>query len=79
MHPEQVYQVVHPQLRRDFGASLAGGDVEQLPQQVSSFIGRESVLAEIRTLLGNTRLLDFVGVGGLGKTRLSLQAGADVG
>ena len=36
------------------------------------------MLAEVRTLLGNTRLLTLVGVGGLGKTRLSLQLGADV-
>ena len=79
MHPEQVYQVVHPQLRRDFPALRSlEATPNNLPQQVSSFIGRESVLAEVRTLLGNTRLMTLVGVGGLGKTRLSLQVGADV-
>jgi len=76
---ERVYQVVHAQLRQDF-PSLRSLEAtpNNLPQQVSSFIGRESVLDEARTLLGNTRLLTLVGVGGLGKTRLSLQVGADV-
>ena len=45
-----------------------------LPQQVTSFIGREKELAEIKTLLGKTRLLTLTGSGGCGKTRLSLQA-----
>src|SRR6266542_629122 len=78
-HPERVYQIVHPQLRRDFPALRSlEATPNNLPQQVSSVIGRESVLAEVTTLLGNTRLLTLVGVGGLGKTRVSLQAGADV-
>ena len=49
-----------------------------LPQQVTSFIGRERELAEVEALLATTRLLTLLGVGGLGKTRLSLQVAADV-
>lgn len=45
-----------------------------LPAALTSFIGRENELAETRRLLGTTRLLTVVGAGGLGKTRLTLQA-----
>ncbi|MDC8770580.1 tetratricopeptide repeat protein [Roseateles albus] len=45
-----------------------------LPLQGSKFIGREQELREIKTLLGNARLVTLLGMGGLGKTRLSLQA-----
>ena len=77
--PERVYQVVHPQLRQEFPALRSlEATPNNLPQQLSSFVGREQALAEVSKLLGNTRLLTLVGVGGLGKTRLSLQVGADV-
>ena len=77
--PEHVYQLVHPSLRQDFPAlrSLAATP-NNLPQQVTSFIGRERELAEIKNLLGGTRLLTLLGMGGLGKTRLSLQIAAEV-
>ncbi len=77
--PERLFQVVHPRLRQDFPAlhSLESTP-NNLPQQVTSFIGRERELAEVRRLLGKTRLLTLLGVGGLGKTRLSLQAVVDV-
>lgn len=48
-----------------------------LPHQATSFIGRERELAEVRSLLGTSRLLTLLGMGGLGKTRLSLQAAAE--
>ena len=49
-----------------------------LPQQVTSFIGRERELDEIKARLSNARLLTLLGMGGLGKTRLSLQVAAEV-
>ncbi len=49
-----------------------------LPQQVTSFIGRERELGEVRSLLTEVRLLTLLGMGGLGKTRLSLQVAAEV-
>ncbi|HEX2542448.1 MAG TPA: tetratricopeptide repeat protein [Caldimonas sp.] len=48
-----------------------------LPQPATSFIGRERELAEVRNLLGTSRLLTLLGMGGLGKTRLSLQVAAE--
>ena len=47
-----------------------------LPYQATSFIGRERELEEVKSLLGTARVLTLVGMGGLGKTRLSLQIAA---
>ena len=49
-----------------------------LPEQVTSFIGREKEIEAVKTLLDTTRLLTLTGSGGSGKTRLSLQVAADV-
>jgi predicted ATPase len=49
-----------------------------LPQQATSFIGRERELREVKELLGSARLLTLLGMGGLGKTRLSLQVAAEL-
>jgi predicted ATPase/class 3 adenylate cyclase len=49
-----------------------------LPQQLSNFIGREQELRDIKALLGSARLVTLLGMGGLGKTRLSLQAAAEL-
>jgi predicted ATPase/class 3 adenylate cyclase len=76
---EHVYQLVHPQLRQDFPALRSlEATPNNLPQQVTSFIGRERELADAKRLLEGTRLLTLLGMGGLGKTRLSLQIAADV-
>ena len=76
---ERLYQIVHPQLRADFPAlRTLEASPNNLPQQLTAFIGRVRELAEVRKLLGKTRLLTLHGVGGIGKTRLALQAGAGV-
>ena len=49
-----------------------------LPHQITSFIGREQQIAEVRRLLGVTRLLTLTGAGGCGKTRLALQMAAEI-
>ena len=68
-----------PGLRQDFPALRSlEATPNNLPQQATSFIGRETELAEAKRLLGGTRLLTLLGMGGLGKTRLSLQIAADV-
>ena len=76
--PEHVYQLVHPELRQNFPAlrSLEAAP-NNLPLQISSFVGRARELAEVKRLLTQSRLLTLVGIGGIGKTRLMLQAAAD--
>jgi predicted ATPase/class 3 adenylate cyclase len=77
--PEHVYQLVHPALRQDFPALRSlEATPNNLPQQLTSFIGREREVEEAKELLKSARLLTLLGMGGLGKTRLSLQVGADV-
>ncbi len=49
-----------------------------LPLQLTSFIGREREIAEVRRLLAMTRLLNLTGAGGSGKTRLAVQVAATV-
>ena len=74
---ERVYQLTHPQLRQDFPALRSlEATPNNLPLQVTSFIGRERELIEVKRWLAKTRLLTLLGVGGIGKTRLSLQAAA---
>lgn len=78
-NPEHVYQIIHPDLRQEFPALRSLEAIpNNLPWQLTSFIGREHELAEVKTLLRNNRLLTLLGVGGIGKTRLSLQVAADV-
>ena len=77
--PEHIYQLLHPALVQDFPAlrSLAATP-NNLPQQVTSFVGRQRELAEIIEQLRDAPLLTLCGAGGIGKTRLSLQVAADV-
>jgi predicted ATPase/DNA-binding winged helix-turn-helix (wHTH) protein len=49
-----------------------------LPQPLTSFIGREQQIAELKALLGSARLLTLTGSGGCGKTRLAMQLAADL-
>ena len=44
-----------------------------LPAPVSSFVGRERELSDLRAMLASHRLVTLVGIGGIGKTRLALQ------
>ena len=76
--PERLAQLVIEGLTADFPA-LRSLDARpnNLPTQLTTFVGRERELAEAGELLRATRLLTLTGPGGTGKTRLSLQvAGA---
>jgi predicted ATPase/class 3 adenylate cyclase/uncharacterized protein HemY len=79
LRPEQVYQLLHPDLPDNF-APLKSLDIRphNLPLQVTSFVGREREMQEVKQLLATTRLLTLTGSGGTGKTRLSLQVAADL-
>lgn len=76
--PERIHQLVHPQLQHEFPPPRSlEATPNNLPQQISTFVGRQCELTEARGLLSGARLLTVVGVGGIGKTRLSLQIAAD--
>ena len=78
-YPEQVYQVVAPGLQASFPPPKSLDTYRHnLPQQLSSFVGREDEIAQIESQLESARLVTLVGTGGVGKTRISLQVGADV-
>ena len=55
---------------------MATQTLNNLPAQVSSFIGRDAELAEVRRLVGGWRLVTLTGTGGAGKTRLAVQVAA---
>lgn len=77
--PEQVYQLIAPDLPQKF-FPLRSLDAlpNNLPLQLTSFIGREDEIESVKALAETHRLTTLVGTGGVGKTRLALQAGADL-
>ena len=78
-HPLRLFQVEASELPTDF-PPLRSLDAHRhnLPIQLTSFIGRTREIAEVKRLLCTTRLVTLTGAGGAGKTRLALQAVADV-
>ncbi len=86
--PLHLYQVNVPYLPQDFPA-IKSLDTQpnNLPAQLTSFIGREKEIAEIKSALtpipslsgrGETRLVTLTGSGGTGKTRLSIEVGTQL-
>ena len=74
-----IYQVVVPDLQSGF-PSLKTVDVcpNNLPLQLTSFIGREQEMDQVKKLLTQSRMLTLIGAGGSGKTRLALQVAASI-
>jgi predicted ATPase len=77
--PQHLWQVRAAGLRQDFPPlrtlDAAAGN---LRSQATSFLGREKDIADIAAMLHRTRLVTLTGIGGVGKTRLSLQVAAEV-
>jgi predicted ATPase/class 3 adenylate cyclase len=77
--PEHIYDTVIEGLPSQFPALRSlDSTPNNLPTQLTSFVGRTHEVDEARGLLAKTRLLTLTGPGGTGKTRLSLQIGAEV-
>jgi predicted ATPase/class 3 adenylate cyclase len=76
--PEHVFQLTHPELRSEFPPlrtldSMPGN----LPVQLTEFVGRNDELRAVSKLLEDARVVTLIGPGGVGKTRLALQATAE--
>ncbi len=79
--PEQVFQLGADGLETSFPplATLDNPDLpNNLPSVLSAFVGRERELAEVAELARSSRLATLTGAGGSGKTRLALQAAAEL-
>ncbi|HZJ25159.1 MAG TPA: adenylate/guanylate cyclase domain-containing protein, partial [Anaerolineales bacterium] len=71
LRPEKILQLCSPDLPKDFPALISiKAAKNNLPVQLTSFIGREHELAEAKQKLEGARLLTLIGPGGTGKTRL---------
>src|SRR5215217_6555951 len=77
--PELIFQLTHADLPVDFPPlRTLAEDIGNLPLQVSSFIGRARELEQTAAVLGEARVVTLTGAGGVGKTRLALQAAGQV-
>lgn len=78
LHPEKLWQVAAPDLPTNFPPLHSSSTpTNNLPTQLTTFIGRERELSEAQEKLKAARLLTLIGPGGTGKTRLSLQVAAE--
>ena len=76
--PERIFELLVPGLPAEFPPlKTLGSYPNNLPLQLSSFIGRGEQLDAVRRLLASARLVTLAGTGGLGKTRLAVQVAAD--
>jgi predicted ATPase/class 3 adenylate cyclase len=76
--PERVVQLCHPDLCNEFpplrvAKAIA---VQNLPIQLTSFVGRGAQMADVSLLLDENRLVTLTGAGGAGKSRLAVEVAA---
>jgi predicted ATPase/DNA-binding SARP family transcriptional activator len=71
---EELQRLEQAILRHEVPPARPPEERHNLPAPISSFVGRETELADIDRLLSTGRLLTLSGVGGVGKTRLALEA-----
>jgi predicted ATPase/class 3 adenylate cyclase/DNA-binding CsgD family transcriptional regulator len=79
--PEQIFQLDAEGLRGGFPPLRSLGNPmlpNNLPAQLSAFIGRDRETADVRALIEHSRLVTLTGPGGAGKTRLALQVAAEL-
>ncbi len=76
--PEHLWQLTVDGLPADFPTPRTlDATPNNLPLQLTSFLGRQREVADVRELLAANRLVTLTGPGGTGKTRLALQVAAE--
>jgi predicted ATPase/class 3 adenylate cyclase len=79
LNPEHLWQLVAPDLLAEFPPLQSWSAIpNNLPVQLTSFVGREKDIAEVKRLLSSSRLVTLTGSGGCGKTRLSIQVAGEI-
>ncbi|MBV8344837.1 MAG: adenylate/guanylate cyclase domain-containing protein [Candidatus Eremiobacteraeota bacterium] len=79
IEPEHVWQLIAAGLPDTFPPLRSLDSLpNNLPRQLTPLIGRDDVLAEVEALVNDNPLVTLVGTGGVGKTRVALQVGADL-
>ena len=79
--PERIFQLHGAGLQAEFPPLRSLGNPalpNNLPAQLSAFIGRDREVSEVRALVESCRLVTLTGAGGGGKTRLGLQVAAEL-
>jgi predicted ATPase len=79
--PETIFQLVAEGLATEFARLRSLDNPEltnNLPFSLDTFVGRSQELGEVRALIVDSRLVTLTGAGGSGKTRLALQAAAEL-
>ena len=71
--PERVVQLCHPDLVNEFPPlrTMTTVAAARLPVQLTSFVGRDAEMTQVRELLADNRVVTLTGAGGVGKTRLA--------
>jgi len=76
--PERIFQITHQDLTADFPPLRSLERYRtNLATQANTFVGRDDELAHVADALRESLLVTLTGVGGVGKTRLALQAAAE--
>jgi predicted ATPase/class 3 adenylate cyclase len=79
LHPEHLYQLAAADLPSEFPPLKALESLQHnLPPQLTSFIGREKEIDELKGMIAGQRLITLTGSGGAGKTRLALRVAGDL-
>jgi predicted ATPase/class 3 adenylate cyclase len=76
---ERIFQLCHPDLPGEFPPlQVREAKPHNLPLMLTTFVGRETEIRELKELLASARLVTLTGAGGSGKTRLAIEAAKEV-
>src|SRR5438094_4333937 len=77
--PEHLFQVLAPDLLREFPPLRSlDSRPNNLPRQLTTFVGREREIGDAKRILASAPLLTLTGPGGVGKTRLAIEIAGEL-